>query len=141
MSDPTDPNAFLNLSEMSIDSMYELEAIGELLEQRGVMTKGEIIALANDLKRKTPPTESRTAATPDPSQQRFTESDNAVIEELMAVILQHGLSADQATTLLGRTIQLLEWGKQAAHKPPQATPNPPAFPLFADFCMVNWTNL
>jgi len=31
----------------------------------------------------------------------------------MAVILQHGLSADQAKTLLGRTIQLLELGKQA----------------------------
>ena len=38
--------AFLTLVEMSIDSMYELEAIGELLEQRGVMTKEEIITLA-----------------------------------------------------------------------------------------------
>ena len=38
MSDPVDPHAFLNLVEMTIDSMYELEAIGELLEQRGVMT-------------------------------------------------------------------------------------------------------
>ena len=37
-----------------------------------------------------------------------------------AVILQHGLSADQAKTLLGRTIQLLEWGKQAAQKMPEA---------------------
>ena len=67
-----------------------------------------------------PPTESLTAATPDPSQQRFTETDNAVIEEIMAVILQHGLSADHATKLLGRTIQLLEWGKQAAHEMPEA---------------------
>jgi hypothetical protein len=37
-----------------------------------------------------------------------------------AVILHHGLSADQATTLLGRTIQLLEWGKQSSHKMPEA---------------------
>jgi hypothetical protein len=121
MSDPIDPKAFLNLVEMTIDSMYELEAIGELLEQRGVMTKEEIIALAKDLKRKTPPTEPRGATTIDiPPQPRFTDTDNAVIEEIMAVILQHGLSADQAKTLLGRTIQLLEWGKQAAHEPPQA---------------------
>jgi len=121
MSDPIDPQGYLNLVEMTIDSMYELEAIGELLEQRGVMTKAEIIALAKDLKRKKLPTESRTATTIDiPPQPRFTETDNAVIEEIMAVILQHGLSADQATTLLGRTIQLLEWGKQAAHEPPQA---------------------
>ena len=113
MSDPIDPKAFLNLCEMAIDNMYELEAIGELLEQKGVMTKAEIIALAKDLKRKTPPAEPRTAATTDtPPQLRFTDTDNAVIEEIMAVILQHGLSGDQAKTLLGRTIQLLEWAKQ-----------------------------
>ncbi len=45
-----------------------------------------------------------------------TDANNAVIEQLMAVILQHGLSADHAKTLLARTIQLLEWGKQAAQK-------------------------
>jgi hypothetical protein len=105
---------------MSIDSMYELAALGELLEQKGVMTKEEIITLAKDLKRKTPSTESRTAATIDPPQQRFTAQDNAVIEELMEVIERHGLSADHAKTLLGRTIQLLEWGKQAAHEMPEA---------------------
>ena len=97
MPDPVDPKAFLTLDELAIANMYELEAIGELLEQRGVMTKAEIIALAKDLKRKTPPTEPRTATTIDiPSQPRFTDTDNAVIEEIMAVILQHGLSADQA---------------------------------------------
>jgi hypothetical protein len=121
MSDPIDPKAFLNLCEMAIDNMYELAALGELLEQKGVMTKAEIIAFAKELKRKTPPAESRTAATTDtPPQLRFTDTDNAVIEEIMAVILQHGLSGDQAKTLLGRTIQLLEWGKQAAHEMPEA---------------------
>ena len=83
---------------MSIDSMYEI-----------------------DLMCKNPPAEPRTATTIDlPSQPRFTDTDNAVIGEIMAVILQHGLSADQAKTLLGRTIQLLEWGKQAECKPPKA---------------------
>jgi len=120
MSDPADPKAFLTLVDLAIANMYELEAIGELLEQKGVITKDEIITLAKELKRKTPPTESRTAATPDPSQQRFTETDNAVIEEIMAVILQHGLSADQSKSLLARTIQLLEWGKQSTHETPQA---------------------
>jgi hypothetical protein len=121
MPDPKDHQAFLNLCEMAIDNMYELEALGELLEQKGLMTKVEIVTLAKELKRKTPQAESHTTADPtNPSQQRFTAQDNAVIEEIMAVILQHGLSADQAKILLGRTIQLLEWGKQAAHKLPEA---------------------
>ncbi len=120
MPDPVDPKAFLTLVELAIGNMYEVEAIGELLEQKGVMTKNEIIALAKELKQKNPQTKPPTSSTTDPSLQRFTETDNAVIEELMAVILQHGLTADQATTLLGRTIQLLELGKQAAQEMPEA---------------------
>ena len=38
MADPVDPHAFLNLVEMTITNTYELEAVGELLEQKGVMT-------------------------------------------------------------------------------------------------------
>ena len=120
MPDPVDPKAFLTLVELAIGNMYGLEAIGELLEQKGVLTKDEIIALAKELRQKNPQTKPPTSSTTAPSLQRFTETDNAVIEELMAVILQHGLTANQATTLLGRTIQLVEWGKQAANQSPQA---------------------
>jgi len=35
MPDTKDREAFINLCEMAIDNMYELEAIGELLEQKG----------------------------------------------------------------------------------------------------------
>lgn len=85
MPDPKDRQAFLNLCEMAIDNMYDLAAIGELLEQKGVLTKKEIIALAEELKRKTPATEFHTASTIDtPPPQRFTDMDNAVIEQIMA---------------------------------------------------------
>jgi len=116
------PQAFLTLVELPIGNMYEVEAIGELLEQKGVMTKQDIIELAKELKRKTPSPEALAPSTPNisPDSQRFTATDNAVIEPLMAVVLRHGLSANQATTLLGRTIQLLEWGKQPANQSPQA---------------------
>ena len=50
MPDPIDPQAFLNLCDMSIDSMYELAALGELLEQKGLITKQEILSLAQQLK-------------------------------------------------------------------------------------------
>ena len=85
------------------------------------MSRDELIALAKELRQKNPQTKPPTSSTTDPSLQRFTETDNAVIEELMAVILQHGLTADQAKLLLGRTIQLLELGKQAAHEMPDST--------------------
>ena len=99
---------------MSIDSMYELAALGELLEQKGLITKHEILSLAKALKQK-----ADLANPTDPSQPRFTALENAVIEQLMEVIEKHGLSADHAKELLGRTIQLLEWGKQTVNKLPE----------------------
>jgi len=118
MPDPVDPKAFLPLVELAIANMYELEAIGELLEQKGLLTKDEIINLAKDLKQKAIPPDPISTSQLD--EQRFTAQDNVVIEELMAVILRHGLSADHAKELLSQTIQLLEWGKQAEHKLPEA---------------------
>jgi len=55
MPDSIDSQAFLKLCEMSIDNMYELEALGALLEQKGLITKQEIIDLVPSLKQKTPP--------------------------------------------------------------------------------------
>lgn len=115
MPDPIDPQAFLNLCNISIDSMYELAALGELLEEKGLITKQEILSLATKLKHTNPPADST-----DILQQRFTAQENAVIEQLTEVIVKNGLSADQAKILLGRTIQLLEWGKHAANKMPEA---------------------
>ena len=115
MPDPVDRQAFLNLCDMSIDSMYELAALGELLEQKGLMTKQEILTLATELKHQNP-----SADAADLHTQRFTAQENAVIEQIMEVIERHRLSVDHAKVLLGRTIQLLEWGKQAASKMPEA---------------------
>jgi len=36
MPDPKDRQAFLNLCEMAIDNMDEMEALGELLEKKGL---------------------------------------------------------------------------------------------------------
>lgn len=115
MSDPIDRQAFLNLCEMSIDNTYELAALGELLEQKGLITKQEILALAKDLKQQTPPAETGTASTNEiPSLPPFTDRDNAAIEQIMDVILRHGLTTDQSKRILERTITLLEWGEKTA---------------------------
>ena len=76
MPDAKHRQDFLNLCDMSIDNSYELEAIGELLEPKGILTKQEILSLAKDLKRKNPP-----ADLTDLSAQHFTAKGNAVIAE------------------------------------------------------------
>lgn len=111
MPDPIDSQAFLKLCEMSIDNMYELEALGELLEEKGFINKQEILDRAKFLKEQT-----HQSISSSPEAQPFTERENAVIEQLMEVILQSGLSSHQAKPLLERTITLLEWGEKTAPK-------------------------
>lgn len=115
MPESINSQAFLNLCEMSIDSMYELAALGELLEKKGLITKQEIFDRAKVLKQNATPHEHVP-----PASQPFTDRENAVIEQIMEVILQSGLSSHQAKALLERTITLLEWGEKAAPKMPEA---------------------
>jgi hypothetical protein len=110
MPDPVAPQAFLKLCEMSIDNMYELEALGELLEEKWLINKQEIIDRAKFLKEQT------HQSMPSPEAQPFTDTENVVIERIMEVILQSGLSSSQAKALLERTITLPEWGEKAAPK-------------------------
>ncbi len=56
----------------------------------------------------------------DTSQKHFTLKENAVIEQIMEVIEQQNLSAGHANVLLGRTFQLLDWGKRAVNQMPKA---------------------
>lgn len=111
MLDPIDRQAFLNLCEMSIYSMYELAALGELLEKNGLITKQEIYTSAKDLKQKTPPAEPRHApikATPSLPPSTY----DAVIEQIMEVILRHGVTADHAKAVLERTIGPFRIGRK-----------------------------
>jgi hypothetical protein len=49
-----------------------------------------------DLMCKNPPAKHPTAATNDsPPQQRFTDTDNTGMEEIMEILLHHKLPADQ----------------------------------------------
>ncbi len=50
MAPPIDPHAFLALLETTITQMYELEAVGKLLEEKGLLTRAEILEKATALK-------------------------------------------------------------------------------------------
>lgn len=50
MVPPIDPHAFLSLVELTLAQTYELEAIGKLLEEKGLLTRADIRAKATVLK-------------------------------------------------------------------------------------------
>jgi hypothetical protein len=111
MSAPVDPQAFLKLCEISIDNMYELEALKKLLEEKGFLHKQEILDRAKLLKKQT-----NQSIPSSPEAQPMTDKENVVIKQIMEVILQSGLSSQQVKTLLERTNTLLELGQKPAPK-------------------------
>jgi len=119
MPDLKDHQAFFNLCEMAIDNMYELEALGELLEQKGLLTRQEIHSLAKDFKQKSLPTDPGTASQLDT--RRFTETENAVIEQLMARDPSTWSDCRPCHEALRPDHSALGiMGKQAAHEMPEA---------------------
>ena len=83
---------------------------------------------------------NRTTSNLDGKIRRFLVRGAPIVrgrEKHRTINRQHGLSADHATTLLGRTIQLVEMGEAGCARYASGERlGPPTFPLFTDFCMV-----
>ena len=63
MAEKLDPNDLVTLDELAITNMWENAALVELLERKGVLTRQEVLAMIQDLRRREPtaiaPYESR----------------------------------------------------------------------------------
>ncbi len=63
MAEKLDPNDLVTLDELAITNMWENAALVELLERKGILTRQEVLAMIQDLRRREPtaiaPYESR----------------------------------------------------------------------------------
>ncbi len=54
MAEKLDPNDLVTLDELAITNMWENAALVELLERKGVLTRQEVLAMIQDLRRREP---------------------------------------------------------------------------------------
>ena len=54
MVESGDPKEVITLEELAISNMYEIGALIELLEKKGIVTKQEILDTIQELRQKTP---------------------------------------------------------------------------------------
>ena len=81
MAFPLDPNDLFTLEELTIANMWEVAALIEVLEKKGVMKKQDILTEIRELRKMNP-----TARTPrefdDPTDQGSKQVDgNALVEK------------------------------------------------------------
>ncbi len=121
MAEKLDPNEIVTLEELAISSMWEMAALVEVLEKKGVLTKQDILDAIRELRRKNP--QARTPLEfddhPDPAFPEpylRTETADALITQIFDLLNGNKLTAHQVKALLHRCLRVVELGERLGKK-------------------------
>lgn len=98
----------MSLEELALSNMWEIAAIVELLEKKGLCTKQDLYDTIGELRQKNP--RARLPETVFPSPYLMTQTEEQVINDLLAVINKHGIDAKQSLELLEHLGRIIEIG-------------------------------
>jgi len=114
MGERLDPKERVTIEEVMISQMFEIAALVELLERKGVLTKQEVLDTIDRLRRETPNAERAGPGFPEPY--LLTQAENAVIDRIFELLNATGLTAHQAKELLRRVSRLIDVGEHLGKK-------------------------
>ena len=101
----------LSLEKATNSNIWEIDAIVEVLERKGLCSKQDLYDIIAEIRRKNP--RSRIPdAFPDPYV--LTESENKIIDDILALLNKHGLTSHQSQNLLERLGSIIEIGQRVA---------------------------
>ena len=114
MATPLDPKEIITIEELAVSSMWEVAALIEVLEKKGVMKKQDILTEIRELRKMNP-----TARTPrefddpteNPEQGSRQVDGNALVERLLELIVEAKLNPKQAREVLDRAKEAIDWGE------------------------------
>lgn len=102
----------MSLEEATISNMWEIAAIVEILERKGLCSKQDLFDIITELRQKNPRAKIPETAFPEPY--LLSQTEEKIIDDLLAVLNQHGLTSHQATNLLERRGRIIEMGQRLA---------------------------
>ena len=77
--------------EATISNMWEIAAIVEVLERKGVCTKQDLLGIITELRKTNPRAKIPETAFPEPY--LLTETENRIIDEILALLNKNGLTS------------------------------------------------
>ena len=98
----------MSLKEDTISNLWEIAALVEVLEQKGRCTKQDLDDIIAEL-RKTRP-QARIPETVFPSPYLLSQTEEKVIDDILAVLNQHGMDSTQSRELLEQIGRIIEMG-------------------------------
>ena len=114
MSDQRPKRESMSIEEATISNMWELAAIVELLEQKGLCTKQDLHTIIDELRQKNPRARIPETAFPEPY--LLTETENTIIDDILELLNKHGLTSHQSMNLLERLGRIIEMGQRVAKR-------------------------
>jgi len=114
MAEKLDPKEVVPIADLAISSMWEIAALMEVLERKGVCTKQEVLDMIQELRRKTPKAQATEQPFPEPYLN--TQAENALIDRVFELFNATGLTSHQAKELLRRVNLLVDLGERLGQK-------------------------
>ena len=79
----------MTIEKATVSNMWEIAAIVELLEQKGLCTKQDLHTIIDELRKKNPRARIPEMAFPEPY--LLTETENTIIDDILELLNKHGL--------------------------------------------------
>lgn len=98
----------MSLEEATISNMWEIAAIVELLERKGLSTKEELHGIVDEFRKCNPRARIPETAFPEPY--LLTETENKIIDDMLELLSKNGLTSHQSLNLLERLGRIIEIG-------------------------------
>ena len=112
MSDDRPKRESMSIEEAAVSNMWEIAAIVEVLERKGICTKQDLYDIISEFRRKNPRAKIPDTAFPEPY--LLTDTENKIIDDILAVLNKHGLTSHQSQNLLERLGRIIEMGQRVA---------------------------
>ncbi|OQW66177.1 MAG: hypothetical protein BVN29_06790 [Nitrospira sp. ST-bin5] len=100
----------MSLEEATVSNMWEIAAIVEVLERKGLCTKQDLYDIISEFRKKNPRASLPETVFPKPY--LLTETENKIIDDMLALLNQNGLTSHQSLNLLERLGRIIEIGRR-----------------------------
>jgi len=112
MTDDRPKRDSMSLEEATISNMWEIAAIVEVLEHKGLCTKQDLYDIIAEFRRRNPRASIPETAFPKPA--LLTETEDKIIDDILELLNKYGLTSAQSADLLERLGGIIEMGQRMA---------------------------
>ena len=112
MSDDRPKRETMFIEEAAVSNMWEIAAIVEVLERKGLCAKQDLYDIISEFRRKNPRANIPETVFPEPYV--LTETENKIIDDILALLNKHDLISHQSQNLLERLGRIIETGQRVA---------------------------